>query len=120
MPNEDTNSTKVGDIIFGSKTMAYVASPSGMKNVANYNERKIVTSNPFDILNMVKKDVGAAPSEIVCSKGEGRSGKSSLYDHWKETYNDNLYDDDEFEDLTPKQLAFCDAFDIRLPSHTRL
>ncbi|GJZ98888.1 reverse transcriptase domain-containing protein [Tanacetum coccineum] len=66
---KDTNSTKVGDNIFGSKTMVDVASPSGTKNVANYNERKIVTSNPFDILNMVEKDVGAAPSEIVCSKG---------------------------------------------------
>nr|GEW41634.1 hypothetical protein [Tanacetum cinerariifolium] len=113
--------------------MADVASSSGMKNLANYNETTIVTSNPFDVLNMVEKDVRATPSDTVCSKGNmadvnatsssmsgGGSGKSSLYERWKQTYDDNPYDDNESEDLTPQQLAFCDAFDIMLPSLCRL
>ncbi|GKB17220.1 hypothetical protein Tco_0851143, partial [Tanacetum coccineum] len=35
--------------------------------------------------------------------------------------NDDNPDDDDYEceNLTEEQLAFCDAFDIRLPSQTR-
>ena len=47
--------------------MADVACSSGTKmnsHVANYNETNIVTPNPFDVHNMVEKDVRAAPSDI--------------------------------------------------------
>ncbi|GJX16593.1 hypothetical protein Tco_0217425 [Tanacetum coccineum] len=147
----DTNSTTVCNINFGSKTMADMASPTGMKKnsrVANYNITKIMTSNLFDVLIMVENDVGAAPSDVVCSKGDmtyvnvgnnkdinldnedsvndvihdtnetsflapklpkvasssiggAASGKSSLYERWKKTYDDNPYEDDECEYLTP-------------------
>ncbi|GJX37065.1 hypothetical protein Tco_0455341 [Tanacetum coccineum] len=84
----------------------------------------------------VQLNVGAAPSDIVSSKGgmanvnvsnnkyfnfysRGGSWKSSSYERWKETYYDTPYDDDECEGLTPQRLAFYDAFDIRLLSHSR-
>ncbi|GJV31965.1 hypothetical protein Tco_1392365, partial [Tanacetum coccineum] len=63
----------VGNNKSGSKTMTDVASPSGTKtnsHVANYKKTKIVASNPFDVLNMVEKDVGAASSGTVSSKGD--------------------------------------------------
>nr|GEV76017.1 hypothetical protein [Tanacetum cinerariifolium] len=112
--------------------------------------------NPFDVLNMLEKDVGVALSDTACSKGDmphvnvgnnkvvnldnedsdnnvidytnetlsfrdpkiikvtsssmrgDGSEKSSLYERWNETYDDNLYNDDKCEDLTPQQLAFFD------------
>nr|GEW27019.1 hypothetical protein CTI12_AA507610 [Tanacetum cinerariifolium] len=53
--------------------MTDVASTNGTKtnsHVANYNKTKIVASNPFDVLNMLEKDVGAASSGTVSSKGD--------------------------------------------------
>nr|GEU71808.1 hypothetical protein [Tanacetum cinerariifolium] len=115
-----------------------------------------LTLNPFDILNMLEKDVWAALSDTACSKGDmphvnvgnnkvvnlnnkdsdsnaieytnetssfrdhkifkvtsssmggDESEKSSLYERWNETYDDNLYNDDKCKDLTPQQLAFFD------------
>ena len=42
-----------------------------------------------------------------------------LYVRWKDDYDDDLYDDDECADLTEEQLAFCDAYDIRVRGHSR-
>ena len=47
------------------------------------------------------------------NKGGAGSGKSSLY---VESYDNDSYDDYECEDLIEDQLAFCDAFDISIPS----
>ncbi|GKA47002.1 NIN-like protein [Tanacetum coccineum] len=64
---KDTNSTMVGNNNSSSKTMSDVASPSGTKR-NSHAETKIVRSNPFDVLNMVEKDVGVAPSDTVSRK----------------------------------------------------
>ncbi|GJS72784.1 hypothetical protein Tco_0705625 [Tanacetum coccineum] len=69
----DKKSTKVGNNNSGSKTMFDVASSSCTKrisHVANYNEMKIVIPIPFNVLNMVKKDVWVVPSDTISSKGE--------------------------------------------------
>nr|GFB13734.1 hypothetical protein [Tanacetum cinerariifolium] len=50
----------------------------------------------------------------------GKSRTSSLYECCKETFGDSAYDDDKCEDLIPHQKTFCDVFDIRLPSNSRL
>ncbi|GKC83305.1 putative reverse transcriptase domain-containing protein, partial [Tanacetum coccineum] len=154
---KDTNSDKVSsNNNSGSKFMADVTSLSGTK---------FVTSNLFDVLMMVEKDIGVAPIDLVNSKGDdvnvenskevnlgneendsengrkeddnektsfmasksykgidsskigGGTGRKSLYECWKDDYEDNTYDDDddeEREDLTEKQPAFCDSFDISL------
>lgn len=52
---------------------------------------------------------------FMASNSGGGTGRKSLYDN----YDDNPYDDDECEDLTKEQLAFCDASDIRLCGHAR-
>nr|GEU86502.1 hypothetical protein [Tanacetum cinerariifolium] len=39
-------------------------------NSINVGNNNLVTSNLFDVLNMVKNDVGAAPSDTVSSKGD--------------------------------------------------
>ena len=36
----------------------------------------------------------------MASKSVGGTGRKSLYERWKEDYDDNTYDDDEYEDLT--------------------
>nr|GFB18514.1 hypothetical protein [Tanacetum cinerariifolium] len=93
--------------------------------------RKFVTSNPFDVLNMVDKDIGVAPGDLVKSKGNnvnlGNSKDINLDNKDNDSENavevdDNEtasfmalkvltpYDDDEeCKDLTEAQLAFCDA-----------
>ena len=53
------------------------------------------------------------------SKSGGGTGMKSLYERWKEDYNDNPYDDDECEYFTEEQLAFYDAYDIRVHGHAR-
>ncbi|GKA09988.1 hypothetical protein Tco_0689421, partial [Tanacetum coccineum] len=54
------------------------------------------------------------PKVASSSKGGGGRGKSSLYERWKEDY-----DDSKCEDLIEEQLTFCDAYDIRISSHIR-
>ncbi|GKB24293.1 hypothetical protein Tco_0863694 [Tanacetum coccineum] len=138
---KDTNSNKVsGNNNSSLKSIVDIASSNGMK---------IVTSNPFDFLNMVEKDIVVTPSDLVnleesendveednnktasfmtsksskgtCSSKSGSgTGKQSLYDRLKDDYDDNPYDDDEeHEDLTNEQLAFYDAFDISPRSQIR-
>ncbi|GKD02313.1 hypothetical protein Tco_1177287 [Tanacetum coccineum] len=141
------------------KSTVDVASSSGTKNA---------TSNPFEVLNMVEKDIGVASSDAVKSKGddanarnskdvnldtedndseddvkednsettsfmalksskgmsssknEGGTGKKSLYECWKDDYDDDPYDDDEErEDLTDEELEFCEAFYISLRGQIR-
>ena len=54
------------------------------------------------------------------SKSGGGTRMKSLYDHWKEDYDDNSYDDDdECEYLTEEKLALYDAYDIRVHGHAR-
>nr|GEV79436.1 hypothetical protein [Tanacetum cinerariifolium] len=38
----------------------------------------------------------------------------TLYVQWKDDYDANSYDDEEYKGYTENQLAFCDTFDIRL------
>ena len=138
----------VGDSIkFVSKRMGDMPSSNGTK---------IVTSNPFDVLNMVEKDDEITLSDSVNAKDEdgnigntkvfnldnedndseneveedandtgrcmesiykamktskstGAIGMMSLYERWKDNY----------DNLTKVQLAFCDAYDIRVHGHTR-
>ncbi|GJW09844.1 hypothetical protein Tco_1575671 [Tanacetum coccineum] len=50
------------------------------------------------------------PKVASSSKGGGGRGKSSLYERWKEDYDDNPYDDSKCEDLIEEQLTLCDAY----------
>ncbi|GKG59455.1 hypothetical protein Tco_0605106, partial [Tanacetum coccineum] len=59
---------------------------------------------------------------VDSSKIRGGTGRKSSYECWKDDYEDNTYDDDddeEREDLTEKQPAFCDSFDISLRGQIR-
>ncbi|GKF95696.1 hypothetical protein Tco_0288431 [Tanacetum coccineum] len=104
-------------------------------------------SNPLDVLGMVENNdeldtngsssIGAqnvdtimeSESEVeevynetasfMTSKSGGGTGRKSLYERWKNDYDDNPYDDEECEDLADEQLAFCDAFDKSLCGHVR-
>ncbi|GKA03092.1 hypothetical protein Tco_0675873 [Tanacetum coccineum] len=80
-------------------------------------------SEDNDTENVVEEDDNATASFMAmkCSKGtissktKGGTWMKSLYECWKDDYDDNPYDDDEQgEDLTEEQLAFCDAYDISL------
>ncbi|GJW69682.1 hypothetical protein Tco_0126599 [Tanacetum coccineum] len=54
------------------------------------------------------------------SKSGGGMGRKSLYEHCKDDYDDNPYDDEEeHEDLSKHQLAICDAFDLSLRGQIR-
>ncbi|GKA65529.1 hypothetical protein Tco_0765236 [Tanacetum coccineum] len=135
--SKDRNSTKVANNNSSSKIMANMASSYGTKRnsrVANYNETKIMTSNPFDFLKWLKSMLGLLvdtnettsfmtpklPKVTSSCMGRGGSGTSSLYECCKETIGDSAYDDDDkCEDLTPHQQTFCDVFDIRLLSNSR-
>ncbi|GJX11963.1 hypothetical protein Tco_0201822 [Tanacetum coccineum] len=112
------------------------ASSSGIKKQDETTTQEASTSNPFDTLNMVDDPINAysdsevkevydetasfmahASSKINNSSKNGSGVEnSSLYERWKETYDDNPYDDDEFDDygLTDAQMAFANAFDISL------
>ncbi|GJW37319.1 hypothetical protein Tco_0060239 [Tanacetum coccineum] len=88
-----------------------------IKDMASSSGTKIVTLNPFDVLNMVDKDIRDAPSDTVNSKADdvnvGNIKVISVYD-------DNPYDDDVgHEDITEEQLGFFDAFDISLRGQNR-
>ncbi|GJU36929.1 hypothetical protein Tco_1185283 [Tanacetum coccineum] len=48
-----------------------------MLDVASSSGTKIVTSNPFDVLNMLETNISVAPSDLVNSKGDnGNVGNS--------------------------------------------
>nr|GEX71509.1 zinc finger, CCHC-type [Tanacetum cinerariifolium] len=56
------------------------------------------------------------------SKSGGGTGRKTLYERWKDDYNDNPYDDDdddECKDLREEQLGLCDGFDISLCGQVR-
>ncbi|GJX69536.1 hypothetical protein Tco_0305263 [Tanacetum coccineum] len=54
------------------------------------------------------------------SKSGGGMGRKSLYEHWKDDYDDNPYDEEEeHEDLSKHQLAICNAFDLSLRGQIR-
>ncbi|GKC22320.1 hypothetical protein Tco_1024470 [Tanacetum coccineum] len=114
----------------------------GTKTRAKTCRPEASTSNPFDALNTIDIDdvlrekgvntihadmvdnsipnvdigsLGAKGEETGRSSSKSRSGtgRKSLYECWKDDYDDNPYgDDDEREDLTEDQLAFSNAFDI--------
>ncbi|GKB41112.1 hypothetical protein Tco_0886054 [Tanacetum coccineum] len=113
-----------------------------IEDMASSSGIKIVTSNPFDVLNMVDKDIRDAPSDTVNSKADdvnvgnikviswimrtliaimtGGTRRKSIYDHSIGVYDDNPYDNDVgHEDITEEQLAFFDAFDISLRGQNR-
>ncbi|GJY67149.1 copia-type polyprotein [Tanacetum coccineum] len=89
--HKDINFNKVNSINnSGSKSMVDVASSSG---------KKIMTSNPFDVLNMVEKNIVVAPSDSVNSKGDDvnvRTSKDVNMDNEdNDSDNDVKEDDDE-------------------------
>ncbi|GJV75391.1 reverse transcriptase domain-containing protein [Tanacetum coccineum] len=114
------------------------ASSSGIKKQDETTTQEASTSNPTS--NVASKNVddpvnayndnevkevydetasfmAQAISKINNTSKNGSGVKnSSLYERWKKTYDDNLYDDDEFNDygLTDAQMAFANAFDISL------
>ncbi|GKC27885.1 zinc knuckle CX2CX4HX4C containing protein [Tanacetum coccineum] len=86
---KDTNSNKVsGNYNSGSKSVVDVANSSG--NCKDDN----LDNEDNDSENDVEEDDNES------------ARKKSLYEHWKDDYNDNPYDDDkECEDLMEEQLA---------------
>ncbi|GJR15330.1 hypothetical protein Tco_0797982 [Tanacetum coccineum] len=58
-------------------------------------------------------------ASFMASKSGCGTGRKSLYERWKNDYDDNPYDVEECEDLANEQLAFCDAFDKSLCGHAR-
>nr|GEU91122.1 zinc knuckle CX2CX4HX4C [Tanacetum cinerariifolium] len=55
------------------------------------------------------------PRNMSISPCEGGGGKPRLYERCKESYENNLYDNDDYQcdNLTPEQTTFYDVFDIR-------
>nr|GEY78651.1 hypothetical protein [Tanacetum cinerariifolium] len=119
--HKDTNSNKVtSNNDYGLKVIVDVASSSGMK---------VVTSNPFIVLNMVEKDIEVAPHDSVNSTSEDVNVENrndvSLDNEDNDSENDVKDNDnktefhdtkktEEHEDLTEDQLDFCVAFDNSL------
>ncbi|GJW48644.1 hypothetical protein Tco_0080290 [Tanacetum coccineum] len=61
-------------------------------------------------------------TDVESSKGGSGGGSKSLYEPWKEFYDDqDPYDDDNYEacDLTKDQMMFCDVWDINLHGQIR-
>ncbi|GJU46505.1 hypothetical protein Tco_1203771 [Tanacetum coccineum] len=56
----------------------------------------------------------------IAKNGSGM-GNKSLYERWKETYHENPYNDDDFDDrgLSETHMAFANAFDISLSGQLR-
>ncbi|GJR16712.1 hypothetical protein Tco_0965239 [Tanacetum coccineum] len=55
------------------------------------------------------------------SKSGSGVGNKSLYEQWKETYIEDPYDDDDFDDcgLTNAQMTLANSFDINLRGQLR-
>nr|GEU46946.1 hypothetical protein [Tanacetum cinerariifolium] len=95
-PN-DTNSNKVSsDNNFDSKFMVDVASSSG---------EKIMTSNLFDVLNMVENDIKVAPSDSVNTKGDDLNARNSKFVNLGNEDNDNENDVEEDDNETASYMA---------------
>ncbi|GJR99709.1 hypothetical protein Tco_0316218 [Tanacetum coccineum] len=56
------------------------------------------------------------------SKVDEGVGNKSLYEQWKETYDEDPYNEYDFDDcgLIDTQMAFANAFDINLHAHSHL
>ncbi|GKD52753.1 hypothetical protein Tco_1281729, partial [Tanacetum coccineum] len=146
--NVKTQRQVVSDLPIGSKSRVVymhvqIATTKKMDNRHTKSSgKKIVTSNPFDVLNVFDKDIGVTSSDSYyvedddnetasfmasknckgkdSSKSGGGTGKKSLYECWRDDYNSNpYYYDEECEDLIEDQLAFRDAFDISLRGQIR-
>nr|GEY29682.1 hypothetical protein [Tanacetum cinerariifolium] len=94
--HKDTNSNKVtSNNDYGLKVMVDVASSNGMK---------VVTSNPFDVLNMVEKDIEVAHHDSVNSTSEDvnvENSKDVSLDNEDNDSENDVKDDDnktEFQD----------------------
>ncbi|GKB52143.1 hypothetical protein Tco_0902896 [Tanacetum coccineum] len=121
---KDTNSTKVGNNNSGAKTTANavetalsdtVYSKGDMPHVNVGNNKDVNLDNEdsnSDVIENTNETSSFRDPKIFKVTSSSMSGdeseKSSLYEHWKETYDDNLYNDDKCEDLTPQQVAFFD------------
>ncbi|GJY78349.1 hypothetical protein Tco_0484150 [Tanacetum coccineum] len=73
--------------LVGSNFIVDVSSSSGTK---------IVTSNPFDVLNMVEKDIRVTPSDSVNSKYDDvnvRNSKDVKYDNEDNNSENDLEED---------------------------
>nr|GEU48476.1 hypothetical protein [Tanacetum cinerariifolium] len=93
---KDTNSNKVSNNNSGSKFIDDLPSSSGTK---------IVTPNPFGVLNMVEKVIWVALSDSVNSKGDGVNiGNSKDVDLDKEA-NDSENDMEEDDNETTSFMA---------------
>ncbi|GJV44865.1 G-type lectin S-receptor-like serine/threonine-protein kinase [Tanacetum coccineum] len=68
------------------------------------------------------KDAKVASSKVnkISKSGSGIENKS-LYETWKETYNEDSYDDDDFDEcgLTDAQMKFANAYDINICGQLR-
>ncbi|GJV93269.1 hypothetical protein Tco_1541082 [Tanacetum coccineum] len=60
----------------------------------------------------------SSPKVNKSSKSESGMGNKSLYEKWKVTYNEDLYDDDDCG-LTDAHMKFANAFDINLCGQLR-
>ncbi|GJS82749.1 hypothetical protein Tco_0749290 [Tanacetum coccineum] len=87
------------------------------------NSNKVIRVAPSDSVNSKGDDVNLGNSKDVNLDNEDNDSENEVEVDDNETandYDDNPYDDDEeCEDLTEAQLAFCDAFDISLCGQIR-
>ncbi|GJU26944.1 hypothetical protein Tco_1165565 [Tanacetum coccineum] len=70
-----------------------------------------------EVFNETASFMASTSSKVNKSSKNGSGvGNKSLYKTWKETYNEDPYDDDYFVDcgLTDGQMKFANAFDISL------
>ncbi|GKA28173.1 copia-type polyprotein [Tanacetum coccineum] len=86
------------------------------------NSKDVNVDNEYNVSeNDVEEDDNETASFMASKSSKVMFGKKSLYERWKDNYDDNPYDDDkESEDLTEDQLALCYAFDISLNGQIRL
>lgn len=65
-----------------------------------------------EMVNFITSDPVANKASTSGTRGE----KSSLDEQWKETYEEDSYDDDDSNSLglTEDQMAYANAFDINL------
>ena len=66
-----------------------------------------------------KEEVSNEIAGFMTSKSWGGIGRKSLYEHWKDCYDYNVYDEHDCKDLTNEQLDIYDAFHIKVRGHTR-
>nr|GEV90522.1 hypothetical protein [Tanacetum cinerariifolium] len=91
-------------------------------NVGNSKDVNLDNGNENDVEEDDNETTSfmALKSSKDTSKSGGGTRIKSLYERWKDDYDDNPYkDDEEHEDITSEQLAFCKAFDISLRGQIR-